>query len=612
MSLEKLSKLEAEAIENKIDAHFNASQLPTSDLNTARWLVCLVHEDLTRFALLDAAKIWHQAHARSQRAELLILLDHYKYALRHALILCAKHLPTTEACGPVPSTDHNYTSALHLLASASEYSDATRAFSSFHANSSELFVCQDTGALQPSLDLRTSQYGTLEFLLATDNGKFSPISLLAILFSGPEFYIPEIESIGTWAPTVREIIKRVKLKRGRPSYRLITNFAQELFDVFNGGETSPPPSWVFPWATMPEAQRYYVALQTISAYHLLSIHFGACNKLEGWGIDQICLAVDADELNRDIVRISKLPADVVASTTEALTLGRNTTTPDPALQPLVPIGCGRLAVLGSVILSSNWPRNMLSLHTRVAENTFNARSAVFEHKMIAELESELPGKFAHHTSIHIPTPGGPEEIDLVLIDHQARSILFSELRWMLQPGDVREVLNRRKVIKAKVDQIRRKVMGARAALLDVLDRLRLPLSNWSINGLVIVEGYGGVPSTDPKSLPVVPRDVFVRTIAGCPDLEHAHAALCTPLWLPREGTDFVTSWDVKPICGLSFKCLGAGVGSRSYTQESLDIYLMEAFSRSIDDLRAMPWEAGTLIEAEASESIIGPQDPTDF
>lgn len=595
MRLDKLSKTEVKAIESNLDAQFEATPLPTSDLNTARWLVCLINEDLSRFALLEIAKSWHLPDARPLQTAFVHRLDHYKYALRHALELCAKRLPKTEVCGPIPTTEKNYTSAAHLHEAAGEFADATRIFSSFYANSIDLFVNHKTGMVQPSRDYRTSQYGSLEFLLLADVEEVSPILYIMALFGGPAYEIPAIESTTIWPREIHQIVNAVRLKQGRLKYQLITNFARHLYEHFNVRPSWAPPNWVFPWSSMPEAQRYFAALQTISAYNLISIHFGGeRNSLEGCGIDQICLGVDACKLNSDIERISGLRADVVAATTRALTLGSGTETPDPALQPLVPIGCNRFAVPGTVVLSSNWLRNMLALHARVDEESFNRGSSVFEHSMIPTLTARLPLRFPCYTSVYVPTFYEAEEVDLILIDEQAGSILFGELRWMLQPGDVREVLNRKKAIKDKVSQARRKVAGARAALPKVLKKLGLPPGSWKINGVVIIEGFGGSPSDDPKVIPVIPHDVFVEIVARCPNLEHAHAAMCTSLWLPRDGIDFRSTWERVTICGIPFNRPGLGAGPKSYMKTSLGEYLAEAFGNAVEDLRAMSWEADEL------------------
>src|SRR6266436_4445084 len=366
MTIEKLTNSEVLQIEAQVDRHFDRTSLPTSDLNTARWVVCAVNEDVNRLALLDAVKTWYREDARANRARFVGRLDRSKYALRHALDLCAKHLPLTNVCGLIHFNAENYTPACHLLASAEEFAAATRVFSAYHAKALELSIDRETGLISALQEKWASHYGSLEYVLNADKGEFSPVILLVNLFSGPSFEMPGVNSFGGWGPTIYEIVKRARLKKGRIHYQLIKRFARELFEEFNVTPSLLSKKWVFPWGTMPEAQSYFAALQAVSVYHLLSVHFGSIRRLNGRGVDQICLNTEARRLNADLARVSGLPIRTVEAVTDALTLGSGTTTPDPALQPLVPIGDARLAVPGSVILSSKWSRNMLSLHARVA------------------------------------------------------------------------------------------------------------------------------------------------------------------------------------------------------------------------------------------------------
>jgi len=209
--------------------------------------------------------------------------------------------------------------------------------------------------------------------------------------------------------------------------------------------------------------------------------------------------------------------------------------------------------------------------------------------MIAALKPELPARFSYRTSIYIPTSNGPEEIDLILIDESKRFILLGELRWMLQPGDVREVLNRKKAIQEKVHQARRKVIGARAETDEMLRKLGLARGDWSIGGVVIIDGFGGTVSDHPKDVPVVPRDIFVRVLDAAVDLEHAHAVMSTPLWLPREGIDFELLPERSTICGVPFNRTGIGIGNRSFMLESLPQYLAEAFALPVAELNSLRW-----------------------
>src|SRR6516164_5513484 len=147
MTIEALTNAEVIDAEGKADMQFDLTPLPTLDLNTARWVVCAVNEDINRFALLKAVKTWHCRNARPDRARFVFQLDRSKYALRYALDLCAKRLPVTDACGPIPLNAANYESARYLLASAEEFAAATRAFSAHHAGTMALCVDRVTGLI---------------------------------------------------------------------------------------------------------------------------------------------------------------------------------------------------------------------------------------------------------------------------------------------------------------------------------------------------------------------------------------------------------------------------------------------------------------------------------
>jgi hypothetical protein len=112
MTVEKLTNSEVFRIEAQVDAEFDRTSLPTSDLNTARWIVCTVNEDVNRLALLEAVKTWYREDARADRGRFVGRLDRSKYALRHALDLCAKHLSLTNV-RPIHFNAENLHVSLH-------------------------------------------------------------------------------------------------------------------------------------------------------------------------------------------------------------------------------------------------------------------------------------------------------------------------------------------------------------------------------------------------------------------------------------------------------------------------------------------------------------------
>jgi hypothetical protein len=133
------------------------------------------------------------------------------------------------------------------------------------------------------------------------------------------------------------------------------------------------------------------------------------------------------------------------------------------------------------------------------------------------------------------------------------------------------------------------LLATKGAMDEVLRKLRLPYGEWTLNAVVIIDGFGGIASDHPKEVPVVPRDVFIRVVNAAPDLEHAHAVMSTPLWLPREGLDFERQWEPTTLCGMPYNLPGIDLGKRSYMRESLQQYLAEGFKLSVPELRSVPW-----------------------
>ena len=203
----------------------------------------------------------------------------------------------------------------------------------------------------------------------------------------------------------------------------------------------------------------------------------------------------------------------------------------------------------------------------------------------------IPKRSNPKFNIFLPTHNGSEEIDLLLIDQKEKFILVGELRWMLQPGDVREVVNRKKVAHEKVTQTLRKVSSAKNAIDKILNYLDLPKSNdWRISGIVIIDGFGGVSSNMPKEVPVVPKDIFVPALQLAPSLEHLHATFTSPIWLPKLGIDYELELSETTLCGVPFLRPGINVDKVSYMKETLPDYLSKAFHMTISELQAHSWE----------------------
>ncbi|ENM5747496.1 hypothetical protein V9R52_003346, partial [Vibrio mimicus] len=118
-----------------------------------------------------------------------------------------------------------------------------------------------------------------------------------------------------------------------------------------------------------------------------------------------------------------------------------------------------------------------------------------------------------------------------------------ELRWILQPGDAREVYNKIKVVQQKVQQLSRKIQFVDKNRKEVINRLfadydnESDYSSWNIEGFVVVQGFGGAVSED-DDIPVITLDVLREGFQNFEHLKELVYWVKSLEWLPRENVHF--------------------------------------------------------------------------
>ena len=90
--VEEAGSEEVSASEGAIDDAFLRSELPGADAESARWALCAVGEDLQRWIIVTAARKG-VAPTLQERRELGLMLDDYKYALKHSLDMPLPSVP---------------------------------------------------------------------------------------------------------------------------------------------------------------------------------------------------------------------------------------------------------------------------------------------------------------------------------------------------------------------------------------------------------------------------------------------------------------------------------------------------------------------------------------
>ena len=462
---------------------------------------------------------------------LSVTLDDNKYALRYVLDLIERRLPKARMLAKdIETGEAPYPIAGHGIMLAHTYRTAIGVFSLYHSGNA-LCKLDETGC---HLSFRYPEHGeaylALDYAVMIEESSTNVIGTVLAWLRFPNLASPIAKQIG-------ESVKVVG--KDRLIYAFDVHTAEEVVKSLPNPESwnLVPPSWIFPWGSQDEVMALWNSLIVRCTYHLLAINFGAHRlQITGGGVDDLCLRIRQGELVQNIHRLSRVPLNRIVRFVHSITFGHDTRTPDPALQPLIPCGRDELLVPCMHIISSKSGRNLLSLHARINEQSFNSQSAAFEAAMIKDVAALASEHFPFtRTQVEFKATG---EIDLVIVDDTSATILIGELRWMIPPGDVRETINRTKVCREKVTQTEKKIKILKKDTVSFLRQLRCiaAAERWNVVGFVVTKNF--VFRSFNAEIPMLPLEVLRAGFNERLNAQELHTWLKSESWLPQENEHF--------------------------------------------------------------------------
>lgn len=468
-----------EAIEADLDANYHRVQMPHSNGAIATWYLLTVLEDNLRglFVLTDD----------SQAAIVEFQMDRQKYSARFALDRIRQECTdVSQATLPSRVIPKLYLKAAELLMGGIDFMAASQLCSAAHADTVRFKENDETIDIVFDAVQHDKRYAALELMGHMPLDVIDHSANLYAWARHAEFKPRIVDAI---AQSVRISGQRVVYEYQPPlAIALAAEMMQQPFLV--------PDGWQFPWGGRNETTLLINAMCVRCMYHWIAIHFGAGeNGLRGGGEASILHVTTTSKLVLDLQEMCSLGETAIRSFVQYLTYGYAMKTPDPALQPIIALGNGLVGIPCLLFLSSNYERNLLGLQARIGGAKFNAMSKLFENNMVRDFLKEiLPRWSLSKGNVTIRNGGEFEEMDLLVVDPASRTLLVCELRWMLQPGDPREVQNRKKVCWEKVDQLQRKVQWLRTRVATALGVLGIENSHeegWEVQGVVAIQTFGG-------------------------------------------------------------------------------------------------------------------------
>jgi len=516
---------EIHAAEDKVDQGWRSTPLPKNELDQCLYQLFTHSEDLQRFAIMS-----------SDLNAYISIHDGIKYALRTALLLVSKQ---ASAVSDAPfSVDWvAYKASSNFLEVADRYEAASLAFALFWKKAATCTIKDDTFVFTPT----------------EPEGPHVVLDLIVSEHMTP----PPLETIIMWLtsqtrpPPAVQSIKRttIHLPNGRLDYSFVPKLAYQLSQQLPKGTPLLPPAWKAWDVPSGTLRRILHALRVRCAYHLLAINQGAGRfRIQGGGVDDLLLIMSGDALQDNIVRLLPEDASAISEVIRVLTYGTGTETPDPALQPIIPLRDDLVALPCHFILASSLQRNLLTLQARVRRTEFDAQSHLFEEGMLQDIRKLLRTSSLVWRDT-IGSKGG--EIDLVLGQQGSSVLVILELKWFIPAGDRDEVQHRRKAVTLGASQLRKKCSAVLRDLEHFKTLLGLTSPIECIQGAVVCEGF-----TYPTTEPCIPFSIVKKLLRERHTLTKLADFIKNQPWLPIEGEHFNTVPHAHELGGVTFSWPG--------------------------------------------------------
>ena len=210
--------------------------------------------------------------------------------------------------------------------------------------------------------------------------------------------------------------------------------------------------------------------------------------------------------------------------------------PDPILQPLIRLKQNIYAIMPSLWRFSAAERNLTVLLNRLPSERAIYSCLVSEKETLMRQNimsclSTMALRYVHNTVEGLP------DIDLGLIDDSEKACLLLELKWFIEPAEVREAIEKSQEIEKgiyQLIQLRKAFSKNNRALLE---KLKIDTS-YELLGVVVSAnsiGHAEVQSTD---VPVIRKDHLVAKLENTLSLKAVIDWLKKRKYLPIEGEHY--------------------------------------------------------------------------
>lgn len=414
------------AAENAIDSSFGKSPLRSLGYAQAMWTLLSVVEDahIKMAAIDDLDDDQLSAH-----------IDEYINVISYPMRECHLRAPKkTMRLRRTYNADH-YEQAMAWLNLSRDYRHFCSIFSLWHKSAINISAS--------SSRLATSDWRNLDHRYEAYNRVFKK--------DGRQDW-PRVDP-----DAIAELIKPlIKVNVERFEINFSASIVSQILDrlkptIFR--RYALPDHWRLSKFSMGDYKSIVTIIQSILFAWFIARVMLARDGMQGLGYPSSVWIIKKEKLLQDLVGYSGVGKAIVSTILSYLTFGQaGIRTPDIAIQPLVDLGDENYALSPFVWLHADLERNLCVLLNQIKEERkiYSVLTQEKESLLRKEIRQFLEPLGYEICSAEVDDT----DVDTAIIDRKNKTCLCLELKWFIEPAEIRETLQRSEELKKGISQAR--------------------------------------------------------------------------------------------------------------------------------------------------------------
>ncbi|BAZ30456.1 hypothetical protein NIES4074_29160 [Cylindrospermum sp. NIES-4074] len=318
-----------------------------------------------------------------------------------------------------------------------------------------------------------------------------------------------------------------------------SHLASELIALCNEVYLSKynlPEEWQFSGFTISQFKSIFITTQALSlAWYIARVE--AARGRKGLAYSSSIWVVKKQELITHIARYSKQPRNVVKNIYDKITFGNaGIRHPDIATQPLIDLYNSHYAISPFIWLNVDAERNLC-----VLLNQIESEKTIYS-KLVENKESILKDEFIKLVrSLSFDCKYGSKEstdVDLAIIDRQERLCLVMELKWFIEPAEIRECHDRSEELVKSVKQALKIKNAYRNSDRRLIEGVLNIEPDYELMTIVVSKNWIGHFDVQNLEVPIIKSGDLMRKLESSRSLSETISWLKLREYLPKRGKDF--------------------------------------------------------------------------